>query len=203
MTTLSTTIGPASMRTPDTSAPVARKPRSLPGLPHAVLRKPAGRARAACRRLLPRIQNVVTPRGPAGETWIRLYRPAGASGPLPVVIYVRGDDAPFSDLATHLQAYRLATDVHAAVVVVDATLAPSGGFPAAAEETYVAAVWVAEHGDEYGLDARRIALTSDPSGADLGNEVMLMAKMRGDVRLVAHVRGSSQATAALRAALAA
>lgn len=153
-------------------------------------------------RHLPLIQNIVVPAGPAGDTWIRLYRPAGASQPLPVLIYVHGDDAPFSDLDTHLRAYRLAAQVRAAVVVVDYSLAPSARLPVAIEENYVAAEWLSRHGDEYGVDGTRIALGLDASGVEMSNALLCMARARGGPELAAHVLSAPSATAELRAALA-
>jgi acetyl esterase len=204
MTTLSKTVAvPAPTRASYAFAPAAPKPPSAPRLRPAAPRKLADRAPAAVPGQLPRVQNIVVPGGPAGETRIRLFRPAGVSGPLPVVIYVHSGDAPFSDLDTHLQARRLATEARAAVVVVDYTLVPSARIIVAIEENYVAAAWAAEHGNQHDLDGTRIALGSDPSGADMGDELMLMADARGGPRLAAHVLWSSRTTAVLRAALAA
>jgi acetyl esterase/lipase len=89
------------------------------------------------------------------------------------------------------------------VVVVDYSLSPKARYPIAIGENYAAAAWVAEHGDEHGLDPNRIALAADPAGADMADELMLMADERDGPTLAAHVLLSSQTTAALRAALAA
>jgi acetyl esterase/lipase len=82
-------------------------------------------------------------------------------------------------------------------------MSPNARFPIAIEENYAAAVWGAEHGNGHGLDGTRIALTADPAGSDMADELMVMADKRGGPNLVVRVRYSPNATAVLRAALAA
>jgi acetyl esterase/lipase len=206
MTTVSKTVElPAPRSASYAFAPTTPKPSRVSRRGSAVSRRLADGVPAAAPGRLPGNppggQQIRALGGPAGETWMRLFRPLGVNGVLPVVIYVHGGDAPFSDVG--LQADRLATQVRAAVVVVDYSLAPGARIPVALEENFVAAAWVAEHGDDYGLDGRRIAVGSDESGLDMGDELLLMADVRGGPALAGHVRWSAGATAALRAALAA
>jgi acetyl esterase len=111
-----------------------------------------------------------------GQTWLRIFRPAGTTKPL-LVVYIHGDGAVLGNARTRRLASKLATDLQAALVVVDYSLSPKARYPIAIEENYAAA-WVAEHGNEHGLDPNRIALAADSTGADMADELMLMADER-------------------------
>ncbi|WP_238019874.1 alpha/beta hydrolase fold domain-containing protein [Dactylosporangium sp. AC04546] len=162
---------------------------------------PTSRPRpAAVHRTTSCARDFVVPGGPAGETWFRLFRPPGNGRPLPVVGYVHNGSR---DRATERRALRLAADVHAAVVVVDYSLAPTARVPVALEEDYAALAWLAAHGAEYGLDGARIALSADPEAADRADDLMLLADRRGELSLSAHVLWTPAAAPVLRAALAA
>jgi acetyl esterase len=164
------------------------------------------------------VEDLTIPGGPAGQTWLRIIRPdarqdkrtqrsvrshpAEATN-LPVVLYAHGDKAAYGNTRIRRLATKLASDLQAAVVVVDYSLAPSARFPVAIEENYAAAVWLAEHGNDHGLDGTRIAIVADPASAAMADELMLMADERGGLALAANVLLAPRATAVLRAALAA
>ncbi|GGM54401.1 alpha/beta hydrolase [Dactylosporangium sucinum] len=161
---------------------------------------PTGRPRVTDpRRTTSCARDFVVPGGPAGETWFRLFRPPGLALPLPVIGYVHSGRR---NRATQRRALGLAADVHAAVVVVDYSLAPTARVPVALEEDYTALAWVAAHGAEHGLDGARIALSADPEAADRADELMVLADRRGAVPLAAHVLWTPSAAGILRAALA-
>jgi acetyl esterase len=149
------------------------------------------------------VRDVTIPGGPAGQTWLRVFRPPGVGDPLPVVVYVHEDTSAIGNARTRRQATRFAVDLRAAVVVVDYSLSPKARIPVAMEETYTAAMWVAQHGPEHGLDSTRIAVAADAAVADVAADLMLAADQRGGPALAAHAAGIPRATAILRAALAA
>lgn len=64
-------------------------------------------------------------------------------------MYIHGDDQVFGNVRTRRLATNLAIDLQAGVVVVDYSLSPKARYPVATEENYVAAAWVAEHGNEW------------------------------------------------------
>jgi acetyl esterase len=149
------------------------------------------------------VHDLTIPGGPDGQTWLRIFQPAGTTTALPAVLYIHGDTSVFGNARTRRLASKLATDLPGAVIVVDYSLSPKARCPIAIEETYTAATWIAEHGSTHGLDPTRIALATDPTGADLADELMLLADQRHGPTLAGHVLLSSRTTAALRAALAA
>src|SRR5215211_7170486 len=117
--------------------------------------------------------------GPKGRTNIRLYRPENAEGTLPVVIYTHGGGWVLGDRETHDRLVReLAVGANAVVVFVDYDRSPESRYPVAVEESYAVLKYVAEHPDEFGADASRIAIAGDSVGGNMTAVVALLAKER-------------------------
>ncbi|MGI5241182.1 alpha/beta hydrolase fold domain-containing protein [Dactylosporangium sp. CA-139066] len=175
-----------------------------PQPPTGTCRVLAQRRRSVQRHLdtLPGTRDLTVPGGPLGRTWLRVFRPPGARGPLPAVLYVHGADAAFGDPGTQRRASRLAQDVQAAVILVDYSLAPTARVPVALEEDYAAAAWAAEQGAGEGIDGTRIAVCSDRSGEDRARALMVAADRRDGPKLSAHVLHTPRGASVLRAALA-
>jgi acetyl esterase len=131
-----------------------------------------------------RIENRAIP-GPAGELPVRVYTPdAAAGGTAPAVVYYHGGGWVIGSPDTHDNFCKaLANRAGAVVVSVDYRLAPEHRFPAAAEDCYTAARWVAEQGDELGVDGERVAVAGDSAGGNLSAVVALMARDRGELEL--------------------
>jgi len=55
---------------------------------------------------------------------------------------------------------------------------PEAKYPTAIEECYMAVKWVAEHGQEHGLDPERLAVAGDSVGGNM-TAVTLLSKERG------------------------
>ncbi|NJC73757.1 alpha/beta hydrolase fold domain-containing protein [Planosporangium thailandense] len=195
-----TTVRPTPQPAATGAAPT---PASLPHRGPALRRKTADKVRPIDLAALVDVRDLTVPGGPVGQTWLRIFRPGDTTAPVPVVMYIHGHSAVFGNARTRRLASKLATDLQAAIVVVDYSLSPTARYPVAIEENYAATAWVAEHGDEHALDGTRIALAADPAGADMADEMMLMADKRDGPTLAAHVLLSFRTTAALRAALAA
>ncbi|UJW35319.1 alpha/beta hydrolase [Saccharothrix sp. AJ9571] len=118
-----------------------------------------------------------------GDVRVRIIRPAGAEGPLPVIVYLHGAGWVFGNSHTHDRLIReLAVGAGAAVVFPEYSLSPEARYPIAIEENYTAAKWVAEHGGEHNLDAGRIAIAGDSVGGNMTAAVTLLAKQRGEVQ---------------------
>ncbi|MGD9632368.1 MAG: alpha/beta hydrolase [Pirellulales bacterium] len=158
--------------------------------PIYTLTPPAAReALAICQRVpvhLPptTVEDTTFPVGPNGSVRIRIVRPEGATGVLPVVMFFHGGGWMLGDVETHDRLIRdLAHGSQAAVVFVDYDRTPEVKFPIANEQAYAATKYVAEHGGKLGLDPRRIAVAGDSAGGNMAIAVSLLAKERGGPRL--------------------
>ena len=126
--------------------------------------------------------------GPTGEVSIKIYRPAGSSGVLPVILYTHGAGWVFGDAHTHDRLVReLTTRADAATVFTNYTLSPEAKYPTAIEQIYAALEWIGEHGAENGLDPQRIAVCGDSVGGNMTAAITIMAKQRGGPRIAAQV----------------
>ncbi|MDQ0945954.1 alpha/beta hydrolase [Streptomyces sp. V1I1] len=126
--------------------------------------------------------------GPTGTVEVRIVRPAGATGDLPVIIYIHGAGWVFGNAHTHDRLVReLAIGACAAVVFPEYDLSPEARYPVAVEQNYAVARWIVADGAGKGLDASRIAVAGDSVGGNMAAALTLMAKERGDVPLVQQV----------------
>jgi acetyl esterase len=129
------------------------------------------------------IENRTIP-GPAGEIPIRIYTPEG-EGPFPVLVFFHGGGWVICSLDTHDPLCRmLANSAHCIVVSVDYRLAPEYKFPAAPEDCYAATKWVAENATSLNGDPARIAIGGDSAGGNLTAVVSLMARDRGEPKII-------------------
>ncbi|GAA3718778.1 alpha/beta hydrolase [Streptomyces tremellae] len=126
--------------------------------------------------------------GPTGSVRARIVRPAGATGTLPVILYLHGAGWVFGNAHTHDRLVReLAAGTGAAVVFPEYALAPEARYPVAVEQNYAVARWIVAEGAAHRLDAGRIAVAGDSVGGNMTAALTLMAKERGDVPLVQQV----------------
>ncbi|WP_046916357.1 alpha/beta hydrolase, partial [Streptomyces stelliscabiei] len=126
--------------------------------------------------------------GPTGQVRARLVRPAGATGTLPVILYIHGAGWVFGNAHTHDRLVReLAVGANAAVVFPEYDLSPEARYPVAIEQNYAVARWIVTEGAGHRLDAGRIAVAGDSVGGNMTAALTLMAKERGDVPLVQQV----------------
>ncbi|WKE67873.1 alpha/beta hydrolase [Streptomyces sp. WP-1] len=126
--------------------------------------------------------------GPTGSVRARIVRPAGASGTLPVVLYVHGAGWVFGNAHTHDRLVReLAVGAGAAVVFPEYDLSPEARYPVAVEQNYTVAQWVVEQGATKDLDGSRMAVAGDSVGGNMSAALTLMAKERGGPALVQQV----------------
>ncbi|GAA3460649.1 alpha/beta hydrolase [Saccharothrix longispora] len=123
-----------------------------------------------------------------GEVPVRIVRPAGSTGPLPVVLYVHGAGWVFGNAHTHDRLVReLAVGTGAAVVFPDYSLSPEAKYPTAVEESYAVARWVVTEGAAKDLDGSHLAVAGDSVGGNMAIALTLLAKERGDVAFAQQV----------------
>ncbi|MFD9050012.1 alpha/beta hydrolase [Streptomyces zaomyceticus] len=126
--------------------------------------------------------------GPTGDVRAWIVRPRGATGPLPVILYIHGAGWVFGNAHTHGRLVReLAVGTGAAVVFPEYDLSPEARYPVAIEQNYGVAQWIAREGHHKDLDGSRIAVAGDSVGGNMTAALTLMAKQRGDVALVHQV----------------
>ncbi|QDY80382.1 alpha/beta hydrolase [Streptomyces qinzhouensis] len=126
--------------------------------------------------------------GPTGSVRARIVKPAGATGTLPVIIYIHGAGWVFGNAHTHDRLVReLAVGAGAAVVFPEYDLSPEARYPVAIEQNYTVARWVVEQGASKGLDGSRLAVAGDSVGGNMTAALTLMAKERGGPPLVQQV----------------
>jgi acetyl esterase len=121
--------------------------------------------------------------GPTGSVRVRIVRPKGATGVLPVVLYVHGLGWVFGGPVTHDRLIReIAVGVNAAVVFPDYDLAPEAKYPTQIEQVYAVANWIGMNGPEQSLDTTRIAVAGDSVGGNMATVATILAKQRGGVQ---------------------
>jgi acetyl esterase len=122
---------------------------------------------------------------PYGDANVRLIRPKGARGILPVIVYMHGGGWVLGNAATHDRLVReLAVGANAALAFVDYPNSPEARYPVAIEQGYATAQWIVREGSSKRLDASRMAVAGESVGGDMTAALTLMAKERGDVRFV-------------------
>ncbi|WP_234538694.1 alpha/beta hydrolase [Streptomyces shenzhenensis] len=122
--------------------------------------------------------------GPTGTVRARIVRPAGATGTLPVIVYIHGAGWVFGNAHTHDRLVReLAVGANAAVVFPEYDLSPEARYPVAVEQNWTVAKWAVEQGATKDLDPARIAVAGDSVGGNMTAALTLMAKERGGLPL--------------------
>ena len=132
------------------------------------------------------LEDTTVPGGPSGEVSIRILRPKGAGGQLPVIVYTHGAGWVFGNAHTHDRLIReLVAGTGAAVVFTNYSLSPEAHYPTAIEEIYAVLEWVAQHGSEKNPDGSRIAVAGDSVGGNMTAAITLMDKQRSGPKLAA------------------
>jgi acetyl esterase/lipase len=119
----------------------------------------------------------ITYSGPSGDMPARVYKPEGAQGSLPVVVYYHGGGWVIADLDTYeASAMALAKKANAIVVSVEYRHAPEHKFPAAHEDSIAAYSWVLKNAQSFGGDPTRVAVAGESAGGNLAANVAIAAR---------------------------
>ncbi|MGA4545321.1 alpha/beta hydrolase [Uniformispora flossi] len=119
--------------------------------------------------------------GKWGKVRTRIIRPKGATGALPVVVYIHGAGWVFGDDKTHDRLFReLVVGAGAAGVFPVYDRAPEAKYPTQVEQNYAVGQWVRKNGADHGLDTSRVAVTGESVGGCMSAVFALMNKERED-----------------------
>jgi acetyl esterase len=161
------------------------KPPFIYQMEPAAARRVLDDAQAAPIKKLPVDEEWITVPSPAGEVRVRIVKPQGATGMLPVVVYMHGGGWVLGNAATHDRLVReLAVGAQAAIAFVEYTPSPEAHYPVAIEQGYATAQWITRNGASKGLDSSRMAVAGESVGGNMTAALALMAKERGDVTFV-------------------
>jgi acetyl esterase/lipase len=108
---------------------------------------------------------------------LKIVRPAKVKGELPVFMFFHGGGWVLGDYPTHQRLiHDLVVGSGAVAVYVDYTPSPEAHYPTAINQAYAATRWVAEHGEDIGVDGKRLAVAGNSVGGNMAAVVALMAK---------------------------
>lgn len=113
----------------------------------------------------------------SGEIPLRIMRPAGVHGKLPVIFYIHGGGWVLGSRETHDRLIReLTVGTGAALVFPSYTPSPEAQFPTTLRQIYSGLKAVAENAEPWMLDASRIAVAGDSVGGNMAAAMTLMSK---------------------------
>ncbi|WP_244971443.1 alpha/beta hydrolase [Paramicrobacterium chengjingii] len=108
------------------------------------------------------------------DTRLDVFRPASATDPLPVVVWIHGGawvSGSKDNVAPYLEM--VANEGYAAIGV-DYTLGPEATYPTAFEQLNTALEYIDDHADELGVDPDRIILAGDSAGSQLASQLAVL-----------------------------
>jgi len=115
---------------------------------------------------------------------LNVVRPASVEGILPVFVFIHGGGWVLGDFPTHKRMVRdLVVLSGMAAVFVNYTRTPDARYPRAIDEIYAATRWVAEHGEEIGVDGKNLAVVGNSVGGNMTAVTALKAKAGGGPRI--------------------
>lgn len=120
------------------------------------------------------------PVGEGRKLKLLIVKPARLTGEVGVIYYIHGGGWVMGDDVTHRRLIsELAADIPAGVVFPIYTQAPEGQFPQVTEDLFKGLQYIAEYGNEYGLDTKHLAVAGDSVGGNMATVMALMAKENG------------------------
>jgi acetyl esterase len=108
---------------------------------------------------------------------LTIVRPANAKGKTAAFVFVHGGGWILGDYPTHERLVRdLVSSSGATAVFVNYSPSPEARYPVAINEIYAATKWVAQHGDQIGVDGSRLAVAGNSVGGNMAAAISQMAK---------------------------
>jgi len=123
--------------------------------------------------------------GDNADLRVRVYRPVKTDGPLPGLLWIHGGGYVMGSIDVEVGLMqRLVDEVGCVVVSVEYRLAPEHPYPAPLDDCYQALAWLFARSAELGIDEENVAIGGISAGAGLASGLALMARDRGDYRIV-------------------
>lgn len=114
-----------------------------------------------------------------GKVSVRIIKPIGKTGILPGIVHIHGGGWILGSKATHAHMDDVIADGTGSVIVfVDYSRSPEAHYPVALEEEYAVLKYVADHGQEFGIDPKHLSLLGDSVGGNMAIVLTLMALER-------------------------
>ncbi len=126
-----------------------------------------------------RAEDIRVPGSDSAEILARLYIPE-SQAPTPVMVYMHGGGWVLGDYTgVDVLLRRLANRSKCAILSVNYRLAPEHKYPSAIDDVDSALKWVKANAMQRALDADRLAVGGDSSGANLAAAASLLCRDRG------------------------
>jgi acetyl esterase/lipase len=108
---------------------------------------------------------------------VHVIKPKGVGANAPVFIFIHGGGWVLGDYPTHRRLVRdLVVASGAVAVFPDYTPSPEAQYPVAINQIYAAMKWVAENGQEIGVNGKNLAVVGNSVGGNMTTAVAMMAK---------------------------
>ena len=113
---------------------------------------------------------------------VRVHRPRGVEGPLPLVYSIHGGGYVFGTYDMDDTRFDRWCPMFSCIgISVEYRLAPETAYPGPLEDCYAGLLWAYENRDELGIDASRLVIAGVSAGGGLAAGLALLARDRGEV----------------------
>ncbi|MCT4554566.1 MAG: alpha/beta hydrolase [Pelagimonas sp.] len=145
-----------------------------------------GRTKAAALHLDGVVNETVSipRRNGDGAFRARIYKPKGATGPLPIVLYFHGGGYATGWPERHHAIFARLMETRPCIIVAPAfRLSIEAPYPAGHDDCYDSLLWVRDHAHEIGGQADGIVLAGNSSGGGLALSTALRARDTGEAQV--------------------
>lgn len=119
----------------------------------------------------------------APDVRFMLYRPRGAAGPLPLLLFIHGGGYVLGLVeGSHPSSVRTADEVQCMVASVDYRLAPETRAPGQVEDCYAVLAELHQKAAKWGIDTSRVAVGGESAGGGLAAALALKVRDKGEYR---------------------
>lgn len=115
--------------------------------------------------------------GDLGEVTVRITRPKGSEGELPVLFYIHGGGWILGDINTHDRLLREFTDgAKIAVASIVYTPSPESKYPRPLNQIYASIQQLLKDADKYKFKTDKLAVAGDSVGGNMATAIAMMSK---------------------------